>query len=245
MTKLNELEKKVLANPLPKHIAIIMDGNGRWAKMRNQKRIIGHKAGVDALRKVVEIAGDINLEYLTVYAFSTENWGRSKTEVNYLLKLIMDSLNKEIEELRKNNVNIRFIGSEKELSAGYNKKVLETCKKSWDNDGLKFNIAMNYGSRREIFEAFLKMHSELENGKLSINEINEDTISNYFYTADMPDPELVIRTSGEQRLSNFLIWQSAYAEFWFTKTLWPDFSKEEFLQAIVDFQTRERRFGKR
>ena len=230
---------------LPKHIAIIMDGNGRWAKEQGLNRTVGHEQGAKVVRDITIHCNNIGIKYLTLYAFSTENWGRSKTEVNYLLKLIMDSLNKEIEELRKNNVNIRFIGSEKELSAGYNKKVLETCKKSWDNDGLKFNIAMNYGSRREISEAFLKMHSELENGKLSINEINEDTISNYLYTADMPDPELVIRTSGEQRLSNFLIWQSAYAEFWFTKTLWPDFSKEEFLQAIVDFQTRERRFGKR
>jgi undecaprenyl diphosphate synthase len=157
----------------------------------------------------------------------------------------MDSLNKEIEELRQNNVSIRFIGSRQELAADYNKKIIETCKRSWDNDGLRFNIAMNYGSRREITEAFQKMHQDIISGDLLAQDIDEDTISDYLYTANMPDPELIIRTSGEQRLSNFLIWQSAYSEFWFTKTLWPDFSKEEFLQAILDYQNRDRRFGKR
>ena len=245
MQELEQLTRSVLSKPIPRHIAIIMDGNGRWAQRKNIKRLYGHKAGVDALRQVVEIAGDINLEYLTVYAFSTENWGRSKTEVSYLLKLIMDSLNKEIEELRQNNVSIRFIGSRQELAADYNKKIIETCKRSWDNDGLRFNIAMNYGSRREITEAFQKMHQDIISGDLSEQDIDEDTISDYLYTANMPDPELIIRTSGEQRLSNFLIWQSAYSEFWFTKTLWPDFSKEEFLQAILDYQNRDRRFGKR
>lgn len=245
MQELEKLTKSVLDKPLPRHIAIIMDGNGRWAQRKNIKRLYGHKAGVDALRQVVEIAGDINLEYLTVYAFSTENWGRSKTEVSYLLKLIMDSLNKEIEELRQNNVSIRFIGSRQELAADYNKKIIETCKRSWDNDGLNFNIAMNYGSRRELAEAFQKMHQDIVKGKLSEQDIDENLIPDYLYTAGMPDPELIIRTSGEQRLSNFLIWQSAYSEFWFTKTLWPDFSKVEFLQAILDYQNRERRFGKR
>jgi len=245
MENLAELTKIVQADQLPQHVAIIMDGNGRWARQHNLKRVNGHKAGVDALRQIVEIAGDIGLQYLTVYAFSTENWGRSKIEVSYLLKLIMDSLNKEIEELRQNNVNIRFIGSPQELEASYNKKIIKTCQKSWDNDGLHFNIAMNYGSRREITEAFQKLHQDLLSGKLAEQDISEQTISDYLYTADMPDPELIIRTSGEQRLSNFLIWQSAYSEFWFTKTLWPDFSKVEFLQALRDFQNRERRFGKR
>ena len=242
---LDELIKQVSAAEMPNHIAIIMDGNGRWAEQHNQKRISGHKEGVNAVRRIVDIAGEINLKYLTIYAFSTENWGRSKTEVGYLLKLIMDSLNKEINGLRKNNVNIRFIGSDKELSESYNKKVIETCKKSWDNDGLHLNIAMNYGSRREILEAFNKMRADIDKGELSEDDISEATVSKYLYTAGMPDPDLIIRTSGEQRLSNFLIWQSAYSEFWFTKTLWPDFSKEEFLQAIIGYQSRKRSFGKR
>ena len=245
LDKLEELRQKVIAEKMPRHVAIIMDGNGRWAEMHDLKRINGHKEGVNAVRRIVEIAGYINLEYLTVYAFSTENWGRSKAEVKYLLKLIMDSLNREIDELRKNNVKIRFIGSEKELGESYNKKVVETCKKSWNNDGLHLNIAMNYGSRREITDAFEKMQKAIINGKLAKSEITENTISDYLYTAGMPDPDLIIRTSGEQRLSNFLIWQSAYSEFWFTKTLWPDFSKEEFLMAIENYQSRKRRFGKR
>ena len=245
MDRLDRLRDEVKSSPLPRHIGIIMDGNGRWAQQHNLKRISGHKAGTESIRKIVEIARAINLEYLTVYAFSTENWGRSKTEVSYLLKLIMDSLNKEIEELTKNNVCIRFIGSEKELSSSYNKKVIETCKKSWDNDGLRLNIAMNYGSRREISDAVKKIYRKIEDKEISIDDFSEELISEHLYTSGMPDPELIIRTSGEQRLSNFLIWQSAYAEFWFTKTLWPDFSKEEFLQAISEFQTRSRRFGKR
>ena len=173
MENLAELTKIVQADQLPQHVAIIMDGNGRWARQHNLKRVNGHKAGVDALRQIVEIAGDIGLQYLTVYAFSTENWGRSKTEVSYLLKLIMDSLNKEIEELRQNNVNIRFIGSPQELEASYNKKIIKTCQKSWDNDGLHFNIAMNYGSRREITEAFQKLHQDLLSGKLAEQDISE------------------------------------------------------------------------
>jgi undecaprenyl diphosphate synthase len=192
----------------------------------------------------VETAGEIELPYLTMYAFSTENWGRSKMEVSYLLKLIMDSLIKEIDELIKNNVNIRFIGTQEKLDAEYNKRVMETCRRSWTNTGLNLNIAMNYGGRKEIADAFNKIYQDIKAGKIS-EEIDQDLIGDYLYTAGMPDVDLVIRTSGEERLSNYLIWQSAYAELWFTKTLWPDFSQAEFIQAILDFQNRNRRFGAR
>ncbi len=240
-----ELINKLDKERMPKHIAIIMDGNGRWAEENNTKRIDGHKEGVKTVRRIVETAVEAGLEYLTVYAFSTENWRRSKQEVNYLLKLIMDSLVKEIDDLIANNVNIRFIGSKEELEKSYNKKVLNTCKSSWNNDGLHLNIAMNYGGRRELIDAFKIMSDDIITGKINKEIINEELVSNYLYTAYMPDPDLIIRTSGEERLSNFLVWQSAYSEFWFTKTLWPNFSREEFIQSILDFQNRKRRFGSR
>jgi undecaprenyl diphosphate synthase len=219
-----ELINKLDKSKMPRHIAIIMDGNGRWAEKHKTKRINGHKEGVKAVRRIVETAVEAKLEYLTIYAFSTENWRRSQTEVSYLLKLIMDSLVKEIDELIKNNVNIRFIGSREKLEESYNKRVMETCKKSWENTDLHLNVAMNYGGRKELLDAF--------------NAILVDA-------PGMPEVDMVIRTSGEERLSNFLIWQSAYAEFWFTQTLWPDFSREEFIQAMLDFQQRKRRFGTR
>lgn len=230
---------------MPEHIAIIMDGNGRWAEKNSKNRIKGHKEGVKAVRRIVETAVEIDLNYLTVYAFSTENWRRSKHEVNYLLKLIMNSLIDEIDELTKNNVNIRFIGSQQEIEKRYNKKVIETCKKSWNNDGLHLNVAMNYGGRRELIESFRKIANNIQTGEIDIDDISENMVSDSLYTAGMPDPDLVIRTSGEERLSNFLIWQTAYSEFWFTKTLWPDFSRKEFIKSILDFQKRKRRFGAR
>ena len=237
---INELDK----SKIPRHIAIIMDGNGRWAKKHKTKRINGHKEGVKAVRRIVETAVEAGVEYLTIYAFSTENWGRSKTEVSYLLKLIMDSLVKEIDELIKNNVNIRFIGSREKLDESYNKRVMETCKKSWENTGLHLNVAMNYGGRKELLDAFNEILTDARSGIVN-GEITEKIVSDYLYTAGMPEVDMVIRTSGEERLSNFLIWQSAYAEFWFTQTLWPDFNREEFIRAMLDFQQRKRRFGTR
>ena len=237
---INKLDK----SKKPRHIAIIMDGNGRWADKHKTKRINGHKEGVKAVRRIVETAVEAGVEYLTIYAFSTENWRRSKTEVSYLLKLIMDSLVEEINELIKNNVNIRFIGSREKLEESYNKRVMETCKKSWKNTGLHLNVAMNYGGRKELLDAFNAILVDARSGKLDA-EITEKIVNNYLYTAGMPEVDLVIRTSGEERLSNFLIWQSAYAEFWFTQTLWPDFSREEFIQTMLDFQLRKRRFGER
>lgn len=242
---LQQLKREIKKNPIPKHIAIIMDGNGRWARKHKFKRVIGHKKGVETVRQIVEISGEIALEYLTIYAFSTENWRRSQTEVNYLLKLMIDTLDKEIDELVEKNVVIKFIGTDRGLSDNYRNKIEATSQKSWNNNGLHLNVAMNYGGRREICEAFHKIAHEVKNGEILPQDIDEKKISNYLYTKGMPDPDLLIRTSGEYRLSNFLIWQSAYSEFWFTPTLWPDFTKKDFLEAILDFQNRERRFGAR
>ena len=240
-----ELIKKLDKEKMPRHIAIIMDGNGRWAKQHNTIRVNGHKKGVETVRKMVETGVEIGLEYLTVYAFSTENWRRSKSEVSYLLKLIMNSLINEIDELNKNNVNIRFVGSKEELTKIYTKKVKENCERTWKNDGLHLNVAMNYGGRREIIEASREIAKKVSDKELEIADISDELFAEHLYTAGMPDPDLLIRTSGEMRLSNFLIWQCAYSEIWVTDSLWPDFSRSEFIQAILDFQNRNRRFGAR
>jgi len=240
-----ELIPQIDIEKMPRHIAIIMDGNGRWANMHKLKRVNGHKAGVKVVKEIVETAREIGLKYLTVYAFSTENWGRSDYEVNYLLKLILDSLIGEIEELTNNGVNIRFLGSKNRLPKGYDKKVEDTCRKSWSNTDLYLNVAMNYGGRQELVEAVKAISKAVQKGDLAIEDISGNTISDHLYTAGMPDPDLIIRTSGEIRLSNYLIWQSTYSEFWFTETLWPDFKRSEFISAILDYQSRKRRFGKR
>ncbi len=239
----DELLKQLDTKRIPEHIAIIMDGNRRWAKQNKIPQVEGHKRGVDTLRRIVKISGDIHLKHLTVYGFSTENWGRSSLEVKYLLKLIMDSLIKEIDDLNKNNVLIRFLGSQEKLDKWYSQKVLETCRKSWNNKGLQLNIAMNYGGRKEILDAVNSIITDMRNGNVAQGEITENLLESYLYTANIPHPDLIIRTSGEMRLSNFLVWQSAYSEFWFTDTFWPEFSDTEFLQAIVDYQNRERRLG--
>lgn len=241
--KLAEMITKIDSEKLPEHIAIIMDGNRRWAKKKRLPRVEGHKRGVDTLRRIVKISGDIHLKNLTVYGFSTENWGRSSKEIQYLLKLIMDSLLKEIDDLNKNNVLIRFLGSKEKLEKWYNQKILETCKKSWNNTGLRLYIAMNYGGRKEILDAINSIISDMQKGVIPTTEISQELLESYLYTASIPHPDLIIRTSGEMRLSNFLVWQSAYSEFWFTDTFWPEFSEVEFLQAILDFQQRERRIG--
>ena len=244
-TDYKSLMTKVDKTKMPNHIAIIMDGNGRWAKKHGMKRVNGHKAGVKAVREIVETAREVGLKYLTVYAFSTENWGRSRMEVNYLLKLILDSLIGEIDDLVKNGVNIRFLGTGENLPPGYDVKVAENCSRSWHNSDLYLNVAMNYGGRRELKEAVQAIATKIKQGKMQPEDITEQVISDHLYTAGMPDPDLVIRTSGEIRLSNYLIWQSTYSEFWFTETLWPDFSRAEFIQSILDYQERKRRFGKR
>ncbi len=232
-----ELIKEVKKGIIPTHIAIIMDGNGRWAKQRGLSRIKGHQAGVKAVRGVVETSGHLGIKYLTLYAFSTENWARPKNETKAVLNLIERTLMKEINNLAKNNVIVHFIGSQKGLSEQFIKKIKKSYQKTKDNTGLNLILAVNYGGRNEIVETVNKILQK------QIQKVTEEEFSNYLYTSKFPDPDMVIRTSGEIRISNFLIWQSAYSELWFTKTLWPDFTPEEFLQAILDYQKRTRKFG--
>lgn len=243
MDEYKDLLAQVNREKLPEHIAIIMDGNGRWARRHNTTRLNGHRQGAKAVREVVESSVEIGLKHLTIYAFSTENWRRPQNEVHGLLKLIMDTLLKEIDELAKNNILVRFIGSKKGLDPKYYEKITTTCSKSWNNTGLNLNVAMNYGGRQEIVEMTEKVINDLQKGLVKPQEIDEMLLRKYLYTGEMPDPDLLIRTSGELRLSNFLIWQSAYAELWFTETLWPDFNRVEFIMAILDYQKRKRRFG--
>ena len=232
-----ELTAEAKKGAIPKHIAIIMDGNGRWAKQRGLPRIKGHQAGVKAVRKIVETSGHLGIKYLTLYAFSTENWARPKNETKAVLNLIERTLIKEINNLAKNNVIVHFIGSQKGLSEQFIKKIKKSYQKTKDNTGLNLILAVNYGGRNEIVEAVNKIL------KKQVHEVTIKEFSNYLYTKQFPDPDMVVRTSGEIRISNFLIWQSAYSELWFTKTLWPDFTPEEFLQAILDYQKRTRKFG--
>lgn len=238
MTKIDNLIKKVKRNKIPQHIGIVMDGNGRWAKKQGKPRIKGHQAGVEAVRRIVEVSGRLELGYLTLYSFSTENWRRPKTEVQFVINLIENSLVNEIDELAKSNVIINFIGSKEGLKPSFLKKFARAYNKTKNNSGLNLILAINYGGKKEIVEAVNKV-IQTENEPV----ITEDKIAANLYTSKFPDPDLIIRTSGEQRLSNFLIWQAAYSELYFTDTLWPDFTKEEFLQALLDFQKRKRRFG--
>lgn len=228
---------------IPKHIAIIMDGNGRWAKERNLPRTIGHKAGVEALREIVKECSKLGVKYLTLYAFSTENWKRPKDEVNAIMNLLVQYLAKETEELHKNDVVIRTIGNIKMLPDKCQKELQNAYEKTKDNNGLNLNLALNYGGRDDILYAFKNILKEIESGEINPESITEETISNHLYTAGMPDPDMIIRPSGELRLSNFLLWQCAYSEFWFSDIKWPDFKKEDLHKAIFDYQMRDRRFG--
>ncbi|MFD3156554.1 isoprenyl transferase [Haloimpatiens sp. FM7330] len=230
-------------NNMPNHIAIIMDGNGRWAKERNLPRSMGHKAGVEAIREIVKECNKLGIGYLTLYAFSTENWKRPKEEVGALMKLLVEYLRKEFEELNKNNVVINHIGDITKLPQICEELLIESYEKTKNNTGLVMNLALNYGGRDEIIRAFKNMYNDIRCDKLTEEDINDKTISDYLYTSGMPDPDIIIRPSGEQRLSNFLLWQSAYSEFWYSNIKWPDFKKEHLHRAIYDFQNRDRRFG--
>jgi len=243
MSRFEKLKSQIDLQKLPQHIAVIMDGNGRWAKKRGVVRLWGHKNGVESVRAIVEASVEIGLKYLTIYAFSTENFSRPADEVAGLLKLILDSLVNEIEQMSKNNIVVRFIGSSQHLSPEYLQQIHTESQMSWQNTGLNFFIALNYGGRLEILEAVKQIAVEVGLGNLKPQNIDEKILESYLYTAGVPDPDLLIRTSGENRLSNFLIWQSAYTELYFTDILWPDFRKEAFLEAILDFQKRHRRFG--
>lgn len=228
---------------LPRHIGIIMDGNGRWAKKRGLPRSAGHKAGAESLKKIITEANNIGIKYITVYAFSTENWKRPKAEVNYLMGLLMDYLVNAEKTLAGENVVIRAIGSRKELSEEMCKQIKKTEEFTKKNTGIVMNIALNYGGREEIVNAVRSIARDVETGRISDNNITERDIENNLYTAGQPDIDLLIRTSGEMRLSNFLLWQVSYAEMWFTNKLWPDFKPADLREAIYDFQKRGRRFG--
>jgi len=225
---------------VPLHVAIIMDGNGRWARARGLPRLAGHRAGVDNLRRVLEAATEFGIRYLTIYAFSTENWSRPPDEVRGLLNILEDVIDRELQSLNKNGVQLRHIGRLERLSPELQAKVHQAVEMTQHNERLVLNIAWNYGGRDEIVEA---VHRMMENGVLP-DDVDEDLVSQYLYTAGIPDPDLIIRTSGELRASNFLIWQGAYAEWYVTPTYWPDFGRDELLEALWEFARRDRRFGR-
>lgn len=228
---------------LPKHIAVIMDGNGRWAKAHNKPRMFGHKNGVLSVRDVVEGAGEIGLEYITLYAFSTENWKRPKLEVTALMQLLVSTISKEAKTLNENNVRLKAIGDLASLPGNCERELEKAIEKTKGNTGLTLVLAISYSAKWELTNAVKKIAEKVKDDSLAVSDIDENTINEHLTTSAIPDPELLIRTSGENRISNFLLWQIAYAELYFTDKLWPDFRKEDLFKAIFDFQKRERRFG--
>lgn len=228
---------------IPRHIAIIMDGNGRWARQRGLDRICGHIQGVESVRKVVRAAADCGVEYLTIYAFSTENWGRPSREVEALMKLLCESTEKETPALLSEGIRMRFIGDTEALSADVQEAIRRSEKATADNTGLTLQIAVNYSSRWELSRMVQRVAAEAVRGDLKIENITPEVISGHLVTAGVPDPDLLIRTSGERRLSNFLLWQLSYSELYFTDVYWPDFDEHEFARAIEDYQQRQRRYG--
>ncbi|MCF7808607.1 MAG: isoprenyl transferase [Candidatus Marinimicrobia bacterium] len=228
---------------LPKHVAIIMDGNGRWAKSKSQPRIFGHKAGVKTVRRITELAGEMGLEALTLYTFSSENWKRPKMEVSALMNLLLDTISKEVDDLNRNNVRLTVIGDLESMPAGTRDAMMDGIEKTSRNTGLNLNLALNYGGRQEILHAVRSIGNAVVNGDLKVSEIDDQVFAKHLFTADMKDPDLLIRTSGEFRLSNFLLWQLAYTEIFVTPVFWPAFSETDFLEAILDYQKRERRYG--
>ena len=228
---------------LPRHIAIIMDGNGRWAKKNALRRIAGHKKGADAVRRTVRTCRELGIPYLTLFAFSVENWLRPKDEVSALTSLLEDYLRSELQEMNENNIRLTAIGDLSALPERIRNLLDETIEKTSGNDGMVLCLSLSYGSRDEIVHAARRLAEDASGGKIRGEDITRDTFARYLYTADIPDPDLLIRTSGEYRLSNFLLWQMAYTELYFTDVLWPDFSKDDLLAAIADYQKRERRFG--
>ncbi len=238
------LKDKINYSKLPCHVAVIMDGNGRWARERGSHRIFGHQNGVKAVKETVEGAGELGIKYLTLYAFSKENWLRPHEEIEALMNLMVSTINSETETLIKNNVRLMVIGDMQNLPGYIVEKLNKVIERTCENSGLTLIIALSYGARWEIAQAARRISGDVVSGKLKAEEIDEATFSGYLLTRGIPDPELLIRTSGEFRLSNFLLWQLAYTEMIFSKTLWPDFRKEHLYKAIIDFQERERRFGK-
>jgi undecaprenyl diphosphate synthase len=238
------LSQNIDINRLPVHVAVIMDGNGRWAIRHGKSRIYGHTQGVESVRKIIEAATELGIKYLTLYAFSTENWGRPDEEVSALMGIMVDSLNKETDTLLKNNIRLTAIGDLDRLGKDVRARLSETINVTSVSTGLVLVVALSYSSRWEITNAVKVIAGEVRVGKLEIGEVNEAEFEKHLSTHGIPDPDLLIRTSGELRISNFLLWQLAYTELYFTDILWPDFGKEDFCNAIIDFQKRERRFGK-
>ncbi len=240
------IKQLVDQNKLPQHIAIIMDGNGRWAKQHGKQRAIGHIQGVKTVREIVEKAAEIGIKHLTLYAFSTENWNRPKTEVNALMKLLVSSLNKEVKNLNKNNIRLKAIGNIDSLGSSVQKYLAKAISETSQNDRMTLNIALSYSAQWEIVNAVKKIVSDVQNNIISPNQIDTSSFEKYLNTIenDIPHPDLLIRTGREYRISNFLLWQLAYSELYFTPVLWPDFKEEEFYKAIIDYQNRERRYGK-
>ncbi|NLH45792.1 MAG: isoprenyl transferase [Acholeplasmataceae bacterium] len=237
------IESNINPQFIPQHIALIMDGNGRWAKEQGKPRTYGHYAGAERLKEIVRIADNIGVKALSAYAFSTENWKRPASEVNFIMKLLDRYLTNEIDTFQKNNVCVRFMGSRDGLPKNVQEKMDNAVQKTKDNTGIILNLAINYGGQTEILEAVKRIAAEVKNGLLSIDEINLNCFESHLYTKDLPPLDLLIRTGGDRRISNFMLWQIAYAEIWNTEIYWPDFSSEFFLQAIRDFQKRDRRFG--
>ncbi|MCR5498245.1 MAG: isoprenyl transferase [Paludibacteraceae bacterium] len=239
-----DLKEQINKERIPQHVAIIMDGNGRWAKSKGLDRIFGHREGVDSVDKVMEAASDLGVKYITLYAFSTENWNRPEQEVNALMEILSQALKKYIEKISKNNVRLMVVGDKSRLSQLTLSNLSEAEQMTQGNTGLTMILAISYSSRWEIVEATKRIASEVKAGSLSIEAIDEKVFSNHLATSGIPDPDLLIRTSGELRISNFLMWQLSYSELYFTPVSWPEFKKEQFFEAIIDYQKRERRFGK-
>lgn len=239
-----KLFSKIDFSYMPRHVAMIMDGNGRWAKKRGLPRIKGHHAGRKTVKLVVKESARMKISALTLYAFSHENWQRPPDEVQGLMELLYNTIEEEVHELHENQVRLKFLGRIHELTPELQKKIAWGENFTKDNKKLTLNIALNYGARGEIVDAAKKISADASNGKLNVSTLTEETFAKYLLTDGLPDPDLLIRTAGEYRISNYLLWQCAYAEFYFTKTLWPDFSRSDYYKAILDFQKRERRFGK-
>ncbi len=233
----------VVQGHMPRHIAIIMDGNGRWAQRRLLPRTLGHRAGMSALKKAVQTCDELQISYLTVFAFSTENWKRPEPEVDYLMNLLVEFLHRELEELHKNNVQLNILGNYQVIPQRCQTEISRALEMTKNNTGLRFNIALNYGSRREIVDAVKMLSIKVKQEQILPEDINEQLFSQFLYTAGMPDPDLLIRTAGEKRISNFMLWQIAYAEIVVSDVLWPDFTPDDLRLAIQEYQSRDRRFG--
>ncbi|SFE28458.1 isoprenyl transferase [Flavobacterium xueshanense] len=238
------LLQNIDATRLPKHLAIIMDGNGRWAKQQGLLRALGHESGTKSVKVIIEASAKLGIEFLTLYAFSTENWNRPKLEVETLMKVLINSLKKELTTLQKNNIKLNAIGNLEKLPKSAQKELLDVIDKTKDNTQMTLTLALSYGSREELVSAVKNICSKVKNNIISIDTIDDSIINEHLYTQNLPDVDLLIRTSGEHRISNFLLWQIAYAELYFTDILWPDFKEQDLYEAIISYQKRERRFGK-